>query len=106
MLVTVFGITTASPHVPRPVTTLLLIDRHHDGTTTDPDAADAADTKLGPDARATAENVYAVPGVRVPIVHEPLVPLTSHVAPPGLAVTRYDDAVGPTNATLTVTCAD
>jgi hypothetical protein len=45
--------------------------------------AESAKTLLLP----TAENVYETPAVSSLIVHSPLVPVTVHVFPPGVAVT-------------------
>ena len=53
----------------------------------------------------TAENVYETPAVSSLIVHSPLVPVTVHVFPPGVAVTTYDCGVKPEAGLATVIVA-
>ena len=68
---------------------------------TDADGSDAPE--VPPSFVAVAVNVYAVPFVRPDTTHEPDVPTTVHVAPPGDAVTANDDAGHEPDPPATVT---
>jgi hypothetical protein len=67
------------------------------------DAVDADD--VPPEFVAVAVNVYEVPLLRPVTVHDPLAPVTVHVAPPGEAVTVYESGVPPKVGATTVTVA-
>ena len=57
------------------------------------------------DLLAIVVNVYAVPAVRPVMVHDPDAPVTVQVAPPGVAVTRYEVGVRPLVGAVTVIVA-
>jgi uncharacterized membrane protein len=72
-------------------------------TMVDADAALEAESYV--DLFAMVVKVYAVPLVRPVMVHDPDAPVTVQVAPPGVAVTRYEVGVRPPVGGVTVIVA-
>jgi hypothetical protein len=72
-------------------------------TVVDADAALEAESYV--DLFAMVVKVYAVPPAKPEMVHDPDAPVTVQVAPPGVAVTRYEVGVRPPVGGVTVIVA-